>query len=62
MNKDDFFNFLRQKGIRKKAKEHQNLVELLWISPRLDEIFLVGKLEIVILMMQTNEELMQALR
>ena len=62
MNKDDFFNFLRQQGIRKKAKEHQNLVELLWISPRLDEIFLVGKLEIAILMMQTNEELMQALR
>lgn len=62
MNSQDFFRIMCEKGIRKKAAEHQNLKDFLQLSPNFPDLIVVKNIKKTLEQMADNEAFMEAIR
>lgn len=59
---EDFFNLLKERGIRKKSTEHSNLRQLLQCDEANPDILNVDTIKRVLEQMAENEDFMEAIR
>ena len=62
MRATDFFDLLKEHGIRKKSSEHTNLKQLLMLDETQTELLNVDTIKRVLEQMAENEDFMEAIR
>lgn len=62
MKSEDFFRLLQERGIRKKATEHDNLKEFLHLSDKHPDLIVLKSVRKTLEQMAENEDFMEAIR
>ena len=61
LKSDDFFRVLKEKGIRKKSKEHSNLKKFMQLNEENPDLLMVKKIKKTLEQMADDENFMEAI-